>query len=204
MRNKEETKQKLLDAVSKIILRDGFKSVGINTIAKEAGVDKVLIYRYFGSLEGLLKIYISQKDYFGNLKEFIGDPEEIKTADQAIEAAKKIFIGQLRSIRKDKELQEILLWELNNRNKITVSVARKREAVSMYFVKAIEKNVNLGNSDIRAILSIFSSSIYYLVLRAKKVDVFTGINLCKEDGWNKIEEGISFMLDSLKNSLVVE
>ncbi|MDR3625256.1 MAG: TetR/AcrR family transcriptional regulator, partial [Ignavibacteriaceae bacterium] len=169
MRNKEETKQKLLDAVSKIILRDGFKSVGINTIAKEAGVDKVLIYRYFGSLEGLLKIYISQKDYFGNLKEFIGGPEEIKTTDQAIEAAKKVFIGQLRSIRKNKELQEILLWELNNRNKITVSVARKREAVSMYFVKAIEKNISFEKSDIRAILSIFSSSIYYMVLRAKTV-----------------------------------
>ena len=54
-RNKEQTKDKLLEAVRAIIRKEGFQNIGVNKVAKEAGVDKVLIYRYFGNLEGLLK-----------------------------------------------------------------------------------------------------------------------------------------------------
>ncbi len=54
IRDKEATKQRLIDAVGKILAERGFQNIGVNAIAKEAGVDKVLIYRYFDSLEGLL------------------------------------------------------------------------------------------------------------------------------------------------------
>ena len=49
------TEQHLTDAVGKIIREEGFKGLGINRIAKEAGCDKVLIYRYFGSMDGLIE-----------------------------------------------------------------------------------------------------------------------------------------------------
>jgi len=201
MRNKEETKQKLLNAVSKIILKGGFNAVGINSIAKEAGVDKVLIYRYFGSLDGLLKAFISQKDYFGNLTEIIGNPDEIKSIEQTIDIIKNVFIGQLRSIRNDKELQEILLWELNYRNKVTASVAKKREAISVYFVDQLENKFSFCNVDIRAVLSILSSAVYYLIIRAKTVDVFTGIDLKKEGDWKRIEDGLCCIIDSIKDKM---
>jgi hypothetical protein len=204
MRNKEETKQKLLNAVSKIILKEGFRAIGINTIAKEAGVDKVLIYRYFGSLDGLLKAFISGKDYFGNLSEILSGSNEINNVDQLIETTKNIFIGQLRNIRKDKELQEILLWELNYRNKVTSSVAKKRETVSVYFVKEFEKKFNFDNVDIQVISSILSSAIYYLIIRAKTVDVFTGLDLKKEENWTRIEEGLIYLIDSLKSKISIK
>jgi len=62
MKDRELTERKILDAVGSIIASDGFESVGINVVAQRAGVSKMLIYRYFGGLNGLLSKYLLQKD----------------------------------------------------------------------------------------------------------------------------------------------
>ncbi len=49
-RDSEKTRQKILAGLEKLITRDGFTAVGVNAVAREAGIDKVLIYRYFGSM----------------------------------------------------------------------------------------------------------------------------------------------------------
>ena len=53
-RDKEETKMRIVTAVGRQLAKGGFRDLGVNSIAKEAGVDKVLIYRYFGGLPLLL------------------------------------------------------------------------------------------------------------------------------------------------------
>ena len=44
-------------------LESGLESLGLNAVAQRAGVSKMLIYRYFGSLEDLIAQYIIQRDY---------------------------------------------------------------------------------------------------------------------------------------------
>ena len=60
----KETEKRLLEAVSKIIEEEGFTQIGINRIAKKAQCDKVLIYRYFGGLDGLLAAWAKQYDFY--------------------------------------------------------------------------------------------------------------------------------------------
>jgi AcrR family transcriptional regulator len=52
-RDSGETKTRILDALGRLIVRDGLATVGINALAREAQADKVLIYRYFGDLDGV-------------------------------------------------------------------------------------------------------------------------------------------------------
>ena len=66
MKNREQTEEKILEAVGSIIENQGFEKVGINAIAMEAGVSKMLIYRYFGGVEELIAQYLIQKDYWAN------------------------------------------------------------------------------------------------------------------------------------------
>ena len=54
-RNRDETSARLLAAVGEVLARDGFAALGVNAVAKQAGVDKVLIYRYFGGLPELIQ-----------------------------------------------------------------------------------------------------------------------------------------------------
>ena len=61
MKNKEATKHRLITAVGTLLAREGFGALGINAVADEAGVDKVLIYRYFGGMDELLSAFWSEQ-----------------------------------------------------------------------------------------------------------------------------------------------
>ncbi|CAN1554027.1 AcrR Transcriptional regulator [Paracoccaceae bacterium] len=52
-RNRDETRQRLLDAALDLIADEGFSALGVNAVARRAGADKQLIYRYFGGLDDL-------------------------------------------------------------------------------------------------------------------------------------------------------
>ena len=66
MKDRERTEKKILDAVGSIIAGDGFEGIGINAVAQQAGVSKMLIYRYFEGLNELISSYLLQKDYWVN------------------------------------------------------------------------------------------------------------------------------------------
>lgn len=194
-RDKAATKQKLVEAAGRVILRDGFGGIGINSIAAEAGVDKVLIYRYFGGLDGLLKTYVAQKDYYSSINE-----EPVNGIEGALKYAEDIFTGQLKSILADKELQEILLWELSGKNNIATDLASKREAAGIHILKKIKKILPPHNNiDISAYSALIIGGIYYLALRSRTADVFNGIDLTSNRGWHRIEKAITGMLTLIKN-----
>jgi len=66
MKNRMQTERKLIDAVDYIVKTKGLGGLGVNKVAKQAGVSKILIYRYFGNLEKLLRICVKEKDFWEN------------------------------------------------------------------------------------------------------------------------------------------
>jgi AcrR family transcriptional regulator len=54
MGNREETTERILEAGLALLAEEGFAALGVNTLARRAGADKQLIYRYFGGLDGVL------------------------------------------------------------------------------------------------------------------------------------------------------
>ncbi len=59
-----KSEKQLLQAVSDIIVDEGFAKLGINKIARIACCDKVLIYRYFGGLDGLITSWAKTNDFY--------------------------------------------------------------------------------------------------------------------------------------------
>jgi AcrR family transcriptional regulator len=59
-RNRQETSNRIVESAIQLIERNGFAGWGVNAVARSAGVDKVLLYRYFESLEGLLHAIVDQ------------------------------------------------------------------------------------------------------------------------------------------------
>src|SRR3990167_678198 len=72
-RNREQTAARMVAAVGEVLARDGFSGVGVNAVAKQAGVDKVLIYRYFGGLPQLLQAYGRSGDFWPSTTEMTGE-----------------------------------------------------------------------------------------------------------------------------------
>ena len=92
-KNRQATELTLIKAVDDIIEENGFEGLGINAIAAKAKVSKMLIYRYFNSLDGLIAAYIRQNDYWINFNEELPDKEHLS------EFIKQIFKRQIIQLR---------------------------------------------------------------------------------------------------------
>ena len=103
-RDRETTRNKLMDAVERIAVRDGFEACGVNAIAQEAGVDKVLIYRYFGGVDGLLSAVVAERAAWPDAAP-LGDGG---SPGSALSAA---LIDQVRRIRARPLAQHAVAWE---------------------------------------------------------------------------------------------
>lgn len=198
VRDKEKTKEKILEAVSEIVLQEGIKNIGVNSVARKAGIDKVLIYRYFGGFQELLKIYIRKQDFFANITSYSNEKiDEIPLA-QVKEYFKKLFLMQLSHLRHNKELQEILLWELTNKDEVTEFIADEREKVGIEILNVIKSKVPNLKYDIETFGTLMVCAINQVVLRSRTVNVFNGLNLSEEESWRRIEKMLENLIDLIE------
>ena len=64
--------------MGEVLARDGFGAIGVNAIARQAGVDKVLIYRYFGGLPELLRAWGASGRFWPRVADLLGaDPQAL-------------------------------------------------------------------------------------------------------------------------------
>lgn len=196
-RDREQTERQLVEAVGAIVREEGFDAVGVNAVARRAGVDKVLIYRYFGDLDGLLAAWIATQDYFSRLQDLLGDTRGAEGKDEILAIARGVLVGQLQAMTGNRELREIFRWELGTRNAVTDEIARRREKQGSAVTKVFERAVADPSVDVRAVVTLLSAGINYLALRAQTADVYNGIPLTGRRGWTRIEGAIDLLLDLL-------
>jgi AcrR family transcriptional regulator len=136
IRDKEKTKQKLLAAVGKILRTKGYSGLKVSKIAAVAGFDKKLIYEYFGSTEKLIDEYIRSQDYWSKMNQ---DNIHVDFSDGGKELSKVAILNQFEHIKKNKELQKIILWGLSESKPILKKVADEREEMGeMLFTNIVD------------------------------------------------------------------
>ncbi len=192
-RNRKQTRAGILDAVGRLLAQSGFKELGINSIAREAGVDKVLIYRYFGGLPELLKAFAEETDFWPDLPELMREAGPSPAQMTANERAKLLVVAFGRALRRRPLTQEIMRWELQERNELTETLARHREEQS---AKLFEDFAGPKDIDIRALASLLAAGQTYLILRSKTADVYNGLSLNSEEDWSRIERAASSVVDA--------
>ena len=112
----------------------GFRGIGVNVVARRAGVSKELIYRYFGSMENLIRQLMDNEDYWSMQSSNKIVTKNSKEFNKNLEIKNMIF-KQIDDLRKNKELQEIRRWELIDLNNLTIELAKRREISSKKFLK---------------------------------------------------------------------
>ncbi|WP_243147114.1 TetR/AcrR family transcriptional regulator [Scytonema sp. UIC 10036] len=109
-RDKEETKARILAAVGKLLAESGFKQLGVNAIAREAGVDKVLIYRYFENLPSLLQTFGKEGNYWITVEELVGNVTDVD-AESLADWMVLFLTHFLDDLQKRPITQEIMRWD---------------------------------------------------------------------------------------------
>jgi AcrR family transcriptional regulator len=196
-RDSSATKERIVQAVGTLLAERGFSGIGVNAIARAAGVDKVLLYRYFGSLPELLRAYGKQGSFWPTIREQLGDMKEIATGSLA-KLAMKVLVGHLRWLRQRPQTQEIMRWELHERNELTDELARTREQQGMEILELLPPAAQAAHEvDLPAVAALIHAGITYLVLRSKTADVYLGVDLRSEAGWKRIEGAIARMTEAV-------
>ena len=188
-KNRLTTEQTLIKAVQDIIEECGFEGLGINAVAAKAGVAKVLIYRYFDSLDGLIAAYIRQNDYWINFDEQMPDREHIA------EFIKRAFKRQILELRKSYTMRRLYRWELSTDNKIVRELRERREEKGLVLIEAISKLTQHPQKETAALATIISAAVSYLALLEENCPVYNGLNIQTEIGWEQLEEGINLLVE---------
>ena len=189
MKNREQTEEKILEAVGSIIENQGFEKVGINAIATEAGVSKMLIYRYFGGVEELIAQYLIQKDYWANTDAAMINPEAVG------DSIKSMFRRQVEQLRNDITLRRLYRWELFTDNQNIRQLRNRREENGCRLIKMVSALTGCPDAQVAALASILSASISYLALLEDQCQSYNGICLQTNEGWNQLMQGIEMIID---------
>ncbi|MEO1297006.1 MAG: TetR/AcrR family transcriptional regulator [Cyanobacteria bacterium J06636_16] len=201
VRNKEETKARILAAVGKLLAESGFQQLGVNAIAREAGVDKVLIYRYFEGLPNLLQRFASEGGYWPTLQELLGDESSVE-ADTLTDWMLYLLLGFMHDLRARPISQEILRWELLEENELTRELASVRDRTAMASLRFLSQKGSVSpDKDIFAIGAVLIAGVVYLTLRAKANDTFMDIDFSSPVGWQRIEDALESIIRSTFHEL---
>lgn len=189
-RNRETTEKRLLDTVSEMVAENGFETIGVNAIANKSGVSKILIYRYFGSVEGLLAAYLHQNDFWINY------PKSISPEQTLPEFVKAMFHGQLRQLRENPTLRKLYRWELSSNNALIINLRKQREKAGIDLINEVCRVSGKTKENIASVATIISTSIAYLMMFSDVCPDYNGLRLDEDKGWKSIENGIDELIDN--------
>lgn len=180
IRDADATKRKFLDAVGTILTEQGFSAIRTNNIARLLGKDKNLIRYHFGSLNGLLKSYIQDKDYWKPFFErfrFSDNPDarEIET----------LFVGLMqenfRVFSASEEMQKIIHWQISEASALMRSISDEREVEGEKLLKMATPYFSESGVNFKAVIALLLGGSYYIVMQHKAINgVVSGIDLNSE------------------------
>lgn len=200
IRNTERSKEKFLSAVGKILKTKGYAGLKINDIAKVAGVDKKMIYTYFGGLDGLIDEYIRTQDFWSNVH---ADMASEPIDDGGKTFTKEVFLSQFDYLSKNKELQKVLLWRLSEERKSLRKLTDEQEENGeKLFSQITDPHFGEHAEKFRAVSAVLVAGMYYLNMYAEhNGSIFSGIDLKTDDGRKAIKDAVSFLIDKTYDGL---
>lgn len=196
VRDREATRQRLIQAVGTILAQKGFTSLGVNAVARAAGVDKVLIYRYFGGLPELIIAFGREGNFWPSVEELAGG-DVAEYARLPLEAKlSQLSRNFTRAIRNRPLTQEIMAWEMVERTPLTIELETIRENTMLRFFELFFPAL-IPRLDLLAVAAVIGSAVSYLACRARKVQWYNGVDLQSEKGWQRIEAAIDTIINRL-------
>lgn len=193
-RDREATEKRLIDTIGQMVAEQGFEKIGINAVAAQSGVSKILIYRYFGSVEGLMAAYIRKHDFWLNF------PLEIPVKEELPDFVKTMFKSQIEQLRNNPTLRMLCRWELSCNNEITAKLKEQREKAGCQIVENVSRLSGYPPKEMAVMASVITASITYLVMLGEFCPVFNGIAISEDAGWEQMITGIDVMIDKILTS----
>lgn len=188
-RDSDQTRLAILDALERILVEKGFTGVGVNAVAREAGVDKVLIYRYFGSMEGLLEAFRDGNDLRLNITEVLDEfPRETPVSS----IVTRLLIKGAKAFRENDLARELARWELTEKNPLTVAYSRSLEKNEL---ESLEKRGIRPDKDTVVAVTLLLCGLNYMALRQSIKNPIMEIDLSDPETVERVEKVVEELVE---------
>lgn len=195
-RNRVATERSLVEAAKSVLAEEGFQSFGVNAIARRAGCDKQLIYRYFAGLEGLADaIGADLATTLADDLEPLSKAAKPKTYSELMLA---LVLGFLERLRSDRIMQQIIAWELAAPSPLVARmVAARGQRLATWMHAMRGALVPPDGLDAAAINAILIASAQHLVLSAAATGVFASVTLETDADWARMRHALRAVVEAI-------
>jgi AcrR family transcriptional regulator len=188
-RDRAATEARILDAAQRILTESGPAGLGVNALARAADVDKQLIYRYYGGLDGLLEALGERIAGWWQERLMEGGPE---TPPQTYgELVERLALRLLFILRTEPLALQSTLWELTDRTGLARVLSMARTRVHGAWMARTRGDIPVPRDiDAPAVNAMLIASISYTVLASHASDAVVGMPSKDDRTWERIEEAI--------------
>ena len=186
---RDRTAERLLAAVGSVLARDGFGALGVNAVAREAGVDKVLIYRYFGGLPELLRAWAASGRFWPTVDELLAARPGL-LALPPHERWAVFFEHFVDALRARPLTVEVLAAEIVERNALTAILETEREQWGQEVERSLGGDLFQRRPELRGVTLLLVAGIQYLLVRARRIRVFGGLDLHRDEDWDALKRAL--------------
>jgi AcrR family transcriptional regulator len=197
MSRREQTEEQILQALGDQIRETGMAGVGINAVAKRAGVSKELIYRYFEGLPGLMSAWMQKQDFWSSHPDLLKGDESSQRPP--VDLILSMLRAQIGALANNETLMEVRRWELIERNEVTAQLADRRERAARSFIDRVDGLTD--EADVPAMVSIMLAGVLYLMLRSKTEGQFLGVPLRTNEGWARLYAALEHLTRGFPENL---
>lgn len=195
IRDRAATERRIFEAARALLAEGGFQAFGVNAVARRAGCDKQLIYRYYGGLEGLIDAI--GEDLSGWVTKHVPEDQGgrfLLTYGDLMERLVELYAEALRA---DPLMRRILVWELSESSP---HIARMAEARAKGIAQWIERMrgslMPPKGADAPALNAAIIAATQQLVLAAESSGTFAGLPLKSAKDWTRAIAAVARMARS--------
>lgn len=184
-RDRARTEAAIVAAAREVLAEEGFQGFGVNAVARRAGCDKQLIYRYFGGLEGLVDALGA--DLAARIEAALEAGDAAAPSSYA-ELAERLILGFLAALRADVLVQRIAAWEIAGPSPLVDRLTVARGLAMGRWMGRMRGDLSPPEGLDAPALNIFLiAAVQQLVLSASAAGAFSGVPLRSEADWDRVK-----------------
>ncbi len=187
-RNRGRTADTILEAAKAVLAEQGFAGWGINAIARAAGCDKQLIYRYHSGLDGLAEAIGAEMAVW--LEQSLSANPDSSPATSYADLMTRLALAYLDALRSNRLVQRILAWEVAEESPLVKLFAEARgKAMMTWIMRERGDLAPPAGVDAPAVNAVLIAGVQHLVLASAANGAFMGITL-DDAGWARARAAV--------------
>lgn len=196
----ESSREAFLQALERLLSVPNAEAPGINAVAREAGLNKVLIYRYFGTGDGLLEAFARRVNPWRDLRQDVEtglDTGRWTDVGALLKWLLRAYLGRLTA---SPLLQNLLRLSLVQDNPLQAALAADRETEGLALMTAVGSRFRLpAGTDPAALTALLIGGLTWLALVGPRVGQFNGLRFHgpDADGEARLAAAVDQWIDAL-------